>query len=128
ENQTLRIYSRVESGGPVAAINFNPFLGLVDFYDDNPSTPKEVDIEASTRVGRRIFWLGSHSQSAGTQERTNRARLFATDSLGTGTNTQLTFVGRYDYLKLDLLDWDQNNLHGKGTNHYGFAASAAVGV
>jgi hypothetical protein len=128
ENQTLRIYSRVESGGPVAAINFNPFLGLVDFYDDNPSTPKEVDIEASTRVGRRIFWLGSHSHSADTLERTNRARLFATDSVGTGTNTLLTFVGRYDYLKLDLLDWDQNNEHGKGTNYYGFAASGAVGV
>ena len=128
ENQTIRIYSRIESGGPVAAMHFNPFLGLVDFYDDNPNTPKEVDIEGSTRVGRRIFWLGSHSHSADTQERTNRARLFATDSSGSGTNIQLTFVGRYDYLKLDLLDWDQQNRHGKGTNYYGFAASAAVGV
>ncbi|HKX62906.1 MAG TPA: DUF3616 domain-containing protein, partial [Verrucomicrobiae bacterium] len=128
ENQTLRIYSRVESGGPVAGINFNSVLGLVDFYDDNPNTPKEVDIEGSTRVGRRIFWLGSHSHSADTQERTNRARLFATDSSGTGTNMQLAYVGRYDYLKLDLLEWDQNNHHGKGADYYGFAASAAVGV
>jgi hypothetical protein len=128
ENQTLRIYSRTQSGGPVAAINFNPFLGLVDFYDDNPATPKEVDIEGSTRVGNRIFWLGSHSHSADTLERTNRARLFATDLSGTGTNSRLAYVGRYDYLKLDLLAWDESNAHGKGPNYFGFAASGAVGV
>jgi hypothetical protein len=128
ENQTLRIYSRTQSGGPVGGINFNPFLGLVDFYDDNPSTPKEVDIEASTRVGRRLYWLGSHSHSADTLERTNRARLFSTDLSGTGTNSVLTFVGRYDFLKLDLLAWDHDNGHGKGNDYYGFAASAAIGV
>ena len=54
------------------------------FYEDG--TPKEVDIEASTRVGNRIFWLGSHSHAFNATERTNRARLFATDLSGRDTN------------------------------------------
>ncbi len=126
EDQVLRIFSRTNSGPPVAARDFSSLLALVDFYDDG--RPKEVDIEASTRVGNRIFWLGSHSHAFNATERTNRARLFATDLSGSGTNAHLTFLGHYDFLKLDLLAWDANNLHGKGANHYGLAASAAIGV
>ena len=37
-------------------------------------------------------------------------------------------MGRYDFLKLDLINWDQNNGHGKGANYYGLAASTAAGV
>jgi hypothetical protein len=125
ENQVLRIYSRARSGGPVAGRDMNPFLGLVDFYDDG--TPKEVDIEGSTRVGNRIYWLGSHSHAFNATERTNRARLFSTDVSGSGTNTQLRLLAHYDFLKLDLLAWDTGNGHGKGADYYGLAASAAVG-
>ncbi len=126
ENQVLRIYSRNHSGGPVAEKDMNPFLGIVDFYDDG--SPKEVDIEGSTRVGSRIFWIGSQSHAFNAMERTNRSRIFATDVSGSGTNTQLKLLAHYDFLKVDLLAWDADNRHGKGANYYGLADSAAIGV
>ena len=125
ENQTLRLYSRSNSGPAIAGFNMNPFLGLTDLYSDG--TPKEVDLEASTRVGNRIYWLGSHSHSYDAEVRTNRGRVFTTDLSGTGTNSALTFVGRYDYLKADLINWDVSNGHGKGANYYGLAVSGAPG-
>ncbi|HXJ57608.1 MAG TPA: hypothetical protein VNU68_13190 [Verrucomicrobiae bacterium] len=126
ENQVLRIFSRTRSGGPVAGQDFSSLLRLVDFYSNG--VPKEVDIEASTRVGNRLFWLGSHSHAFNATERTNRARLFGTDLVGSGSNAVLRFLAHYDFLKLDLLAWDQNNVHGLGANYYGLAASAAEGV
>ena len=59
ENQTLRLFSRSNSGPAIAGFNMNPFLGLTDLYDDG--TPKEVDLEGSTRVGNRIYWIGARS-------------------------------------------------------------------
>ena len=90
--------------------------------------PKEVDIEASTRVGNRIYWLGSHSHSALAENRTNRARIFATDLSGSSSNSTLTFAGHYDFLKVDLINWDSTNGHGKGSNYYGLTLSSAVGT
>lgn len=126
ENQVLRYYSRAHSGGPVAVKDMNPFLHITDYYPDG--TPREVDIEGSTRAGNRIFWIGSHSHAFNATVRTNRARLFATDISGTGTNSQLKLLTHYDYLQFDLIDWDANNRHGKGANYYGLAASSAEGV
>ena len=126
ENQTLRIFSRTRSGAPVAAKDFSPVLGLTDFYPDG--TPKEVDIEASTRVGNRIYWLGSLSHAFDATPRTNRTRLFATDISGSGTNSQLKFLAHYDFLKIDLIAWDALDRHGKGANYYGLAASADEGT
>lgn len=126
ENQVLRIFSRTRSGGPVGGKDFSPLLNLIDFYDDG--SPKEVDIEGSTRVGNRIYWLGSLSHAFDATERTNRARIFATDVSGSGTNTQLKLLAHYDFLKLDLLAWDANNQHGKGANYYGLTDSASIGV
>jgi len=126
ENQVLRLYDRSQSGYPVREFDITPFLGLTDFYDNG--TPKEVDIEASTRVGNRLFWIGSHSHSSTAQGRTNRSRIFAVDMSGIGTNITLTYVGRYDYLKLDLVNWDVNNGHGKGANYYGLFDSTEEGV
>ncbi len=126
ENQTLRLYSRTRSGPPVKKFAMNSFLGLRDLYTNGQ--PKELDIEASTRVGNRLFWIGSHSHAFDATERTNRARLFATDLAGSGTNVSLTFRAHYDYLKLDLLDWDAGNLHGRGVNYFGLTNSGAIGV
>src|SRR6185436_7302968 len=95
ENQTLRIYSRSNSGAAVVQTDMNPFLGLTDFYPDG--TPREVDLEGSARVGNRIYWIGSHSHSRDFDVRTNRARIFATDISGAGTNSTLTFLGHYDF-------------------------------
>lgn len=121
EDQTIRIYSRLNSGLPVKQFDYTAVLGL-------PETGREVDIEASTRIGNRIYWLGSHSNSSEGGVRPNRYRLFATDLAGTGTSTTLTYVGRYDNLRTDLLAWDSSNGHGLGANYYGLTASAAAGV
>jgi hypothetical protein len=125
ENQVIRLYARAQSGFPVRQFNFTPFLGLTDI---EAGVPREVDIEASTRSGNRLFWMGSHSHSSIAEGRTNRSRVFAVDLSGTGTNISLKYIGRYDYLKLDLASWDENNFHGKGANYYGLVASTAEGV
>jgi hypothetical protein len=125
ENQVLRLYHRHQSGFPVATFDITPFLGLTDIEDGKP---REVDIEASTRVGNRLFWMGAHSHANIAEGRTNRSRIFTTDLSGSGTNISLNYVGRYDYLKLDLVNWDANNGHGKGANYYGLAASTEEGV
>ena len=126
ENQVLRLFSRSNSGPAIAAFDMNRFLDLVDFYEDG--RPREIDLEGSTRVGNRLYWIGSHSHNRDFEIRTNRARLFATDLGGSGTNSALTFLSHYDYLKLDLIKWDSSNGHGKGSNYFGFLDSSAPGV
>ena len=125
ENQVLRLYRRHESGLPLSQFDMTPFLDLVDIEN---GTAREVDIEASTRVGSRLFWMGAHSHANIGEMRLNRGRIFATDIVGAGGETALTYAGRYDYLKEDLVSWDRNNLHGKGADYFGLAASAADGV
>jgi hypothetical protein len=126
ENQVLRIFSRSNSGAAIVQFDMNPFLELNDLYDNG--TPREIDLEGSTRVGNRVYWIGSHSHNKDFEIRTNRARIFTTDLSGSGTNTVVTYVGRYDYLKLDLMNWDATNGHGKGSNYFGLTASGAPGV
>lgn len=125
ENQTIRLYPRLHSDVPLREFDFSPFLGLPDLQS---GLPREVDVEASTRAGQRIYWIGSHGHGAEGESRTNRTRIFATDITGNGAETTLTYAGRYDYLKWDLIEWDSHNLHGKGTNYYGLEASDAEGV
>jgi hypothetical protein len=125
EHQIIRIYRRKETGAPMVGFDFTPYLGLTDIEDGRP---REVDIEGSTRVGNRIYWIGAHSHANIAEGRTNRSRIFATDVSGSGLASTLSYLGRYDYLKLDLVNWDVNNGHGKGANYYGFAASTAEGV
>ncbi len=126
ESQTIRLYRRDRSGGPLLGFDLNPFLHLTDLYDDG--RPREVDIEGSTRVGNRIYWMGAHSHARNSESRTNRGRIFATDLSGSGTNITLDFIGHYNFLKLDLIAWDASNQHGKGADYYGLAASGAEGI
>ena len=125
ENQIIRIYNRNASGPPVAGFDMGPFLGLTDIENGRP---REVDIEGATRVGNRIFWIGAHSHANIAEGRTNRSRVFATDISGSGASSTLTYAGRYDFLKLDLVNWDMSNGHGRGANRYGLDASTAEGV
>jgi hypothetical protein len=125
ENQTIRLYPRAHSSLPLQAFDFSSYL---DLPDNMNGVFREVDVEASTRVGNRFFWMGSHGHAADGEPRTNRTRIFATDFSGTGSNSTLAYAGRYDYLKLDLINWDKQNLHGKGANYYGLEASDADGV
>ncbi|MFN4865996.1 MAG: Calx-beta domain-containing protein [Cyanobium sp.] len=118
ENQVLRLYDRNNSGLPIAGFDFTSSLALTDI---SGGVPREVDLEASLRVGNRIYWLGSLSNSSSGDVRPNRNRLFATDLSGSGSSTSLSFVGRYDNLKADLISWGD-------ANGYNFTASAAPGV
>ncbi|WZI66393.1 MAG: ExeM/NucH family extracellular endonuclease [Gloeotrichia echinulata IR180] len=120
EDQTIRLYDRNNSGLPLASFDFTSSLGL--------SGSTEVDIEASTKVGNTIYWMGSHSNSSGGSDRPNRERIFATQISGTGANTTLTFQGYYQYLEDDLIAWDNANGHGLGAGYLGLGASAANNV
>ncbi|MGH3752410.1 MAG: Ig-like domain-containing protein, partial [Pseudonocardiaceae bacterium] len=125
ENQTIRLYDTANSGLPVAAFDFTANLALTDL---SGGIPREVDIEASARVGNRIYWLASHGNSSSGNARPNRQRLFATDVTGTGASATLSFVGFYSGLRTDLIAWDNANGHGLGAGFYGLAASAATGT
>jgi predicted extracellular nuclease len=118
ENQVLRLYDRSNSGLPIAGFDFTTSLALTD---TSAGVPREVDLEASLLVGNRIYWLGSLSNSSSGADRPNRNRLFATDLSGSGATTSLSYVGRYDNLKADLIRWGD-------ANGYNFTASAASGV
>jgi predicted extracellular nuclease len=118
ENQVLRLYDRSNSGLPIAGFDFTSSLALTD---TSGGMPREVDLEASLRVGNRIYWLGSLSNSSSGDFRPNRNRLFATDVSGIGASTSLSYVGRYDNLKADLIGWGD-------ANGYNFTASATAGV
>ncbi len=115
EDQILRLYSRQQSGLPQAGFDFSSSLGLAG--------GSEVDLEASSRIGNTIYWLGSHGNNTSGADRPNRERLFATALSGSGSDTSLSFVGDYRYLEDDLIAWDAAN-----GNALGLAASAAAGV
>ncbi len=127
ENQVLRLYPRGQSGLHFAGFDFTASLGLTDL---NGGTPREVDIESSTRVGNRVYWSGSHgNQATGSNNaRPNRRRIFATDLTGAGELATLAFVDRYDFLAEDLIAWDNANGHGLGAGALGLQASAAPNV
>jgi predicted extracellular nuclease len=120
EDQTIRLYDRNNSGLPVASFDFTSALGLVG--------SSEVDIEASTKVGNVIYWMGSHGNNSSGNDRPNRERIFATQVSGTGAATTLTSLGYYQFLENDLIAWDNSNGHGLGAGFLGLAASAAAGV
>jgi hypothetical protein len=125
ENQKIRLYRRSQSGLPISQFDMTSFLELPDV---EAGQVREVDIEATTRVGDRLFWMGSHSHANIGETRTNRTRIWATDLSGADAASALTYVGRYDNLKVDLIEWDKHNMHGKGTNYFGLEASDAEGV
>jgi hypothetical protein len=125
ENQALRLYDRARSGLPAAAFDVTSQLGLTDL---DAGVPREVDIEASTRVGERLFWTGSQGNARGGEARPNTRRIFATDLSGAGAGATLAYAGRYDHLRDDLVAWDVANGHGLGANVLGFAAGSLPGV
>ncbi|MCU0547436.1 MAG: hypothetical protein MUE44_35620 [Oscillatoriaceae cyanobacterium Prado104] len=125
EDQVIRLFDRNDSGLSLKSFNFTTDLGLTQL---SGGFPREVDIEASTRLGNTIYWMGSHSNSSGGADRPNRERIFATNISGSGIGTTLTYAGRYDFLEDDLIAWDNANGHGLGAGFLGFSASAAATI
>ncbi len=70
EDNALRVYSRTLEGPPLYEIDVSIFLGL--------RRGAEVDIEASARIGDRIYWLSSHGTNVKGKKRLARQRFFAT--------------------------------------------------
>lgn len=70
EDNALRVYSRRQDGPPLYAVDVSVFLGL--------RKKAEVDIEASARIGDRIYWLSSHGTNVKGKKRLARQRFFAT--------------------------------------------------
>ncbi|WP_199520318.1 DUF3616 domain-containing protein [Kitasatospora sp. MBT63] len=112
ESNVLRLYDRNASGAPVRTWDFSSSLGV----------SKEIDIEAATRVGNTIYWLGSLGNNKDGEIKADRATLFTTTVTGSGAATQLALGGSYKGLRADLIAWDKAN-----GNRYGFAAGSAAG-
>jgi Ca2+-binding RTX toxin-like protein len=130
EDQMIRVYDPARSGAPVAEIPLVPIAPAPGrapraFTDSSDGIARELDIEGVTVVGSRMWWIGSHANSASGADRPNRERLFATDVSGTGAGTTLTSAGYYRFLEDDLVAWDTGNTHGRGANFFGISASQA---
>ena len=69
----LRLYDAAAGGPPL-----EQFAIGAEFLQPDDNEP-EVDLEGSAWLGKRIFWIGSHSRSKSGKPRPSRQRLFATD-------------------------------------------------
>ena len=121
EDETIRMYLKDRSSKVLNSYDFSADLGKAD--------SRKVDIEACTRVGNTIYWMGSHSNDNSGDDRPNRERIFSTTLGGVAhINATLTFGDYYNSLETDLIDWDDNNDHGLGASFFGLGASAATSV
>lgn len=109
ENQVLRLFSRNSSGSAIKEINMDSDLGI-DY---------EVDLEASFRNGNTIYWMGSHIEP-------ERSLIFSVTESGSGTSSELTYEGKYAGLRNDLIEWDNNDGHGKGAAYYNLANTLEI--
>ena len=86
----------------------------------------EMDLEASTFTSsdNTIYWLTSMSNNKDGKCKPDRNRLFATTIVDSGIDASLDYVGRYDHLREDLINWDIAGKHGKTKNYFGLYDSA----
>jgi hypothetical protein len=97
EDNVLRVYRNDLPGPPVATLDVAPFLSLHGKFP-------ETDLEGATRLGDRIFWIGSHGRNRTGKERENRHCFFATDLKRDTSGIRLEPVGQpYKSLLTDLV-------------------------
>lgn len=116
EGSVLRVYPR-EGGEAVVEWNLREAL----------NTDAELDLEASTRLGDTLFFIGSHSNTKSGSDADSRELLFSVSISGQGAATAFTFQGAYNGLEADLARWDSSNGHGLGAHYFGLAAAVADG-
>jgi hypothetical protein len=127
ENEVLSLYSRHTTDSchvAIGSFNARPFLGPT-------GSDSTADLESAVRLGGRIYWLGGLGNNKNGTLRPNRDRFFATLIGGNGSGSppySLSYLGRYDKLREDIIAWDVGNHHGLGANYFGLAASAASNV
>ncbi|MFG2309696.1 hypothetical protein ACGFS9_13630 [Streptomyces sp. NPDC048566] len=112
ESNTLRLYNRSQSGGPVRTWDFGAQAGVT----------KEIDIEAAARVGDTVYWTGSLGNNKDGVYKPDRTTVFTTKVSGSGAATTLTYGSSYGRLRDDLVAWDEAN-----GGRYGFADGTADG-
>src|SRR5262249_47538444 len=105
ETNTLRIYDRTRSRYPSGGLDLRA-AGLA-LRDADPA--RELDIEASARIGDTVYWLGSHGQNSSGNTRLNRQELFTRTVSGTGPGATIALGGSYQHLRDDLVAWDGSN-------------------
>ncbi|HER19668.1 MAG TPA: hypothetical protein ENO14_01325, partial [Chromatiales bacterium] len=118
EANVLRVYSR-EGGAAVLEWSYDAALSLGG---------DELDMEAGTRIGDTLYFIGSHSNKSGGGEDNPREHVFAVTVSGSGADTTFTYVDQYAGLETALTTWDSNNDHGLGADYFGLAASSADGI
>jgi hypothetical protein len=119
EMNKLFIHHRNESGLPVVVFDYSNLLHL---EDGEPGSYKEVDVEAVAKSPRThlLYWFGSMSNNSKFHVKPNRDRIFATAISGRGAGTTISFIGAYEGLREQVIDWG---------NKYGYrlGSSAASG-
>lgn len=120
EASVLRVYNR--AGGE--AVREWSFESSVKGAFGND----ELDLEAGTRIGDTLYFIGSHSNKKSGAEADSREFLFSVSVEGTGKDTTFGTPQVRDGLETLLVNWDSSNAHGKGANYFGFAASSGSGV
>jgi Protein of unknown function (DUF3616) len=100
EDNRLRVYDLSAGGAPLETIETTSRLAGA-----RGGAP-EMDLEAAATVGKRIFWIASHSLRKSGQRDASRLRLLATDLVrqGEATSDTLVMAGRpYERLLSDLM-------------------------
>jgi hypothetical protein len=89
EHNILRVYSVDGLPDPVFSLDVTGFLKA-------DAEHPEADIEASARIGQRIYWITSHGRNKDGKIRSSRYRFFATDIQITDPNQppQIVPVGK----------------------------------
>ncbi len=119
ESNALSVYPR--SGGAAVA--------QWDYSKNGPKLAKELDLEASAKIKDALYLIGSHSNKKdGGDAMADRGHLFEVKIEGTGSETRVTYVGKFSDLENQLVAWDRGNAHGLGVDHFGFFSSAAAGI
>ncbi len=97
EDNILRVYRRDRGGMPTVTFDMSAHL--------QPDAKRpETDIEGSTWLNRRIYWITSHGRNRKAKVRESRARLFATRiAKVNGTTTMLSDGEPYYDLLSELL-------------------------
>jgi hypothetical protein len=96
EDNILRVYSRLHGGLPVQTFNLSPFLGL-------GRKKGEVDLEAASRIGDRVYWITSHGANSSGEFDPHRHRFFATTVKMANGKVSIQPVGKaYSGLFQDL--------------------------
>jgi len=100
EDNILRLYS-VDADSRATKLDVPLSLWLKAFpKKKHPGQFHECDLEGATRVGHRVYWIGSHGRDKDGEICPEREVLFATDIDDSADNIKITLVGQGPYRTL----------------------------